>query len=103
MPAAARPVLVTEPHRINAMSPLPVDPTAMRASLERQLALLTPVVDHLRAAAVEASPLVADDWRGPAAEAAAHFLADLRAGLCAAAEEADDVVRTLRLTIALLS
>ncbi|WP_309711783.1 hypothetical protein [Pseudolysinimonas sp.] len=85
------------------MSPVPVDPLAIRAGLERQLALLTPVVEHLRAAAVDASPLVADDWCGPAAEAAATFLADLRAGLRAAAEEADDVVRTLRLNIALLS
>ncbi|HWH97531.1 MAG TPA: hypothetical protein VNS80_04120 [Pseudolysinimonas sp.] len=85
------------------MSPVPVDPVAIRAGLERQLALLTPVVEHLQSAAVDAAPLVSADWRGPAAEAAADFLADLRAGLRGAADEADDVVRTLRLNIALLS
>jgi hypothetical protein len=85
------------------MSPVPVDPVAIRAGLERQLALLTPVVEHLRSAATDESPLVSAEWRGPAAEAATAFLADLRAGLRAAADEADDAVRTLRLNIALLS
>ena len=85
------------------MSPVPVDPVAIRAGLERQLALLTPVVEHLQSAAAEADPLVDDEWRGPAADAAAAFLSDLRAGLRAAAAEADDTVRTLRLNIALLS
>ncbi len=85
------------------MSPVPVDPAAIRAGLERQLALLTPVVEHLQTSAAEANPLVTDDWRGPAADAAANFLTDLRAGLRAAADEADDVVRTLRITIAQLS
>lgn len=85
------------------MSPVPVDPAAIRAGLERQLALLTPVVEHLEIAAAETNPLVDDEWRGPAADAAATFLTDLRSGLRAAAEEADDVVRTLRLNIALLS
>jgi hypothetical protein len=85
------------------MSPVPVDPVAIRAGLERQLALLTPVVEHLRSAALDESPLVAEEWRGPAAEAATAFLADLRAGMRAAADEADDAVRTLRLNIALLS
>lgn len=85
------------------MSPVPVDPVVIRAGLERQLALLTPVVEHLEVSAAEANPLVAAEWRGPAAEAAAAFLVDLRAGLRAAAEEADDVVRTLRFNIASLS
>jgi hypothetical protein len=85
------------------MSPVPVDPIAIRAGLERQVALLTPVVEHLEVAAAEANPLVSDDWRGPAAESAAAFLVDLRAGLRAAAEQADDVVRTLRYNIASLS
>jgi hypothetical protein len=85
------------------MSPVPVDPVAIRAGLERQVALLTPVVEHLEVAAADANPLVSDDWRGPAAESAAAFVADLRAGLRAAAEEADDVVRTLRYNIASLS
>lgn len=85
------------------MSPVPVDPVAIRAGLERQLALLTLVVEHLQTAAVDASPLVSDDWRGPAAEAAAAFLSDLRGDLRAAADEADDLARTLRLNIAMLS
>ena len=85
------------------MSPAPVDPVAIRAGLERQVALLTLVVEHLESAATDANPLVSDDWRGPAAEAAAAFLLDLRAGLRAAADEADDIVRTLRLHIATLS
>lgn len=85
------------------MSPVPVDPVAIRVGLERQVALLTPVVEHLQTSAADANPLVSDDWRGPAAEAAAAFLVDLRAGLRAAAAEADDVVRTLRYNIASLS
>lgn len=85
------------------MSPVPVDPVAIRAGLERQLLLLAPVAEHLRAAAADAHPLVADQWRGPAADAATAFLADLRAGLRTAADEAGDAVRTLRLNIALLS
>lgn len=85
------------------MSPVPVDPVAIRAGLERQLALLTPVVEHLQSSAAEANPLVSADWRGPAADAAAAFIADLRSGLRTAADEADDVMRTLRLNIALLS
>jgi hypothetical protein len=93
---------VRAPTEDDGMSPVPVDPVAIRAGLERQVALLTPVVEHLQAAA-GANPLVSDDWRGPAAEAAAAFLLDLRAGLRTAADEADDVVRTLRFNIASLS
>jgi hypothetical protein len=87
----------------DGMSPVPVDPAAIRAGLERQLALLTPVVEHLQSAAADANPLISDEWHGPAAEAAATFLLDLRAGLRAAADEADDVVRILRFNIATLS
>jgi hypothetical protein len=82
------------------MSPDLVDPLAVRAGLERQVALLTIVVENLQTAATDASPLISADWRGPAAEAAASFLEELRAGLRAAADEADDLVRTLRVTIA---
>lgn len=85
------------------MSPLPVDPAATRVCLERQLMLMTPVVEHLQDSAVDANPLVSAEWRGPAADAAAVFIAELRAGLRAAADEADDLVRNLRLNIALLS
>jgi hypothetical protein len=85
------------------MSPVPVDPAVIRAGLERQLALLTPVVEHLQSAAADANPLISDEWRGAAAEAAAAFLLDLRAGLRAVADEADDVVRILRFDIATLS
>jgi hypothetical protein len=85
------------------MSPVPVDPVAIRAGLERQVALLTLVVEDLQTSAADAYPLVADEWRGPAAEAAAAFVAELRAGLRVAADEADDIVRTLRVKIAELS
>jgi hypothetical protein len=85
------------------MSPVPVDPVAVRTGLERQLALLTLVVEHLQTEAADANPIVSADWRGPAAEAAATFVVELRAGFRAAADEADDVLRTLRLNIALLS
>ena len=81
----------------------PVDPLAVRAGLERQLALLTLVIEHLQTAVAATSPLVSADWRGPAAEAAAAFVADLREGLRAAADEADDLARTLRVNIAMLS
>lgn len=80
-----------------------IDPAAIRAGLERQLALVTPVAEHLLRTSTQADPLIADDWRGPAAESAAAFLAALRADLRVAADEADDVVRTLRLHIAVLS
>lgn len=85
------------------MSPVPVDPVAIRAGLERQFVLVTLVVQHLQSAAADANPLVSEEWRGPAAEAAAAFVAELRTGLSAAAAEADDVARTLQLNIALLS
>lgn len=73
-----------------------VDPASIRAGLERQLALLAPVAEHLHAAAIGPSPLVADEWRGPAAEAASAFLDELRARLRDAEAATDDVVRTLR-------
>lgn len=82
------------------MSPVSVDPVEVRIALERQLALLTPVVEHLRAAATDAGPLVADEWRGHAADMAARFLTELRARLGESAEAVDDVVRQLRIDIA---
>jgi hypothetical protein len=99
-PAAGRHLTTIED---DGMSPVPVDPVAIRAGLMRQVAILTPVVEHLQGAAADANPLVSDDWRGPAADAAAAFLVDLREGLRAAADEADDVVRTLNVHIATLS
>lgn len=74
----------------------PVDPAALRAACERQLALLIPVVDDLEREAIAPSPLSDGDWRGPAAEAAQDLLRDLRAGLRDAADAVDDEVRRLR-------
>lgn len=74
----------------------PVDPAALRAAYERQLALLIPVVTELEREAIAPSPLVADDWRGAAADAAQDLLRDLRAGLRDAADAVDDEVRRVR-------
>jgi len=82
------------------MPPVPVDPAALRAAYERQLAFLVPVVDELEREAIAPSPLLDDDWRGPAAEAAHELLRDLRAGLRDAADAIDDEVRRLRHRIA---
>jgi hypothetical protein len=74
----------------------PVDPAALRAAYEHQLALLIPVVDELEREAVAPSPLVADGWRGPAAEAAEDLLHDLRRALHEAAGAVDDEVKRVR-------
>lgn len=81
----------------------PVDPIAIRAALERQLALLAPVAVHLRDAATGPSPLVDDEWRGPAADAADGFDMELRSRLRAADDAAEDAVRRLRIAIAGIS
>ncbi len=78
------------------MSDIPFDPAAIRAVYERQWALLVPVVEGLREAANGASPLLADDWRGAAADAAHEFLRELRAGLHRAADEIDAEARRVR-------
>lgn len=77
------------------MLTLPVDPVVRRAALEQQLALLAPVAEDLRAA-VTAPPVLGDEWRGPAAETADRFLAELRATLARAEAAADDAVQHLR-------
>ena len=73
-----------------------VDPAGVRAAYERQYALLVPVVDGLREAAIATSPLVSDEWRGAAAEAAREFLHDLRRGLTDAADAVEDEARRIR-------
>jgi hypothetical protein len=78
------------------------DVPSLRAILEHQFALLSPVLDHLRHAALERSPLLSDDWRGPAAEAAAGFLHELETKIGAAESAVDDRLRTLRIQIASL-
>ncbi len=78
------------------MSIPPVDPVATRVAYERQYALLVPVVDGLRESSIATSPLVSDEWRGPAAEAARTFVRDLRAGLTEAADAVEDEVRRIR-------
>ena len=85
------------------MTDLPLDPAATRAVYERQWALLVPVVDGLREAAGGPSPLLADDWRGPAADAAHEFLEDLRLGLRRAADAVDDAAAVVRQQILELS
>ncbi len=76
------------------------DPTA-RAALERQLALLLPVAERLGATAALPDPL-GDDWRGPAADGATRFHADLRVRIRSAERLALDAVRIVRLRIASL-
>jgi hypothetical protein len=74
----------------------PIDPVAQRAAYERQLALLTPVAQHLR---VEVAPrviVVDDEWTGPAAEAAAAFVAELDRLVSLAADGVEDLVRVVR-------
>lgn len=85
------------------MPPPPVDPAAVLRALERQLALLTMVADHLRTVAAAPSPLHADEWTGKAADHAAEFFVELRARLTDAEKVTDDTVRQVRLQIAALS
>lgn len=81
----------------------PVDPASIRFGLERQLALIGPIAEHLRGVLASPSPLNVDDWLGPAAEAADRMRAELTTRLSQAEQTVDDVVRELRLNIALLS
>jgi hypothetical protein len=85
------------------MPPAPVDPVIVRHALERQLALLSMVAEHLRAAAAAPSPLQSAEWRGLAADHAAEFFVELRARLREAEHVTDDTVRRVRLQIATLS
>jgi len=78
------------------MPDLPLDPAATRAVYERQWALLVPVVDGLRDAATGTSPLVAEEWRGHAADAARDFLVDLRADLQRTADAVEDAAAEVR-------
>ena len=78
------------------MPDLPLDPAAVRSVYERQWALLVPVADGLRAAAAGPSPLIDDEWRGPAAENARAFLLELRNGLRLAADAVDDAAAVVR-------
>jgi hypothetical protein len=84
------------------MPPVPVDPVAVRAALERQLALLTMIVEHLNVAAVAPSPILSAEWRGPSAEQAELLVTELRRRLRDAAGVTDDSVRRVRLQIATL-
>lgn len=79
----------------------PIDPAAQRADLERQLALLDPVLRHLRSAVP--ARLVPDDWEGPAARAAEGLTDELRRRLDLAADGVDDLVRVVRLQLGALS
>lgn len=79
------------------MLTLPIDPLVRRAALEQQLALLVPVVEHLGATARGPSPLLADEWRGPAAETAQRFFDELRSSLHRAEGQAAELVRLIQL------
>lgn len=80
----------------------PIDPSAVRFALERQLAVLTLVADHLQVAALD--PITAGAiWRGPAASAAAELAADRRRRTREVAQAVDDRRRELSVTIAVLS
>jgi len=85
------------------MPPAPVDPVAVRTALERQLALMSMIGDHLRAAVTAPSPLHSADWQGRAADQAAEFVVELQARLRDAENVTDDTVRRVRLQIAMLS
>ena len=84
------------------MPPAPVDPVAIRAALERQLSLLTMIVEHLNVAAAAPSPIPAGEWEGPAAAEAGELVAELRSRLRHAADVSDDARRQVRLQIAAL-
>ncbi len=78
-----------------------VDPAAHRADLERQVALLLPVLEHLRG---EAAPAWATppEWRGPAADAAERMREELARRLASAADAVDDLLRIVRQQLAAL-
>lgn len=82
--------------------PPPVDPAAHRADLERQLALLLPVLDHLRGEAAPAWVTPAE-WQGPAARAAERMREELARRLGEAADAVDDLLRVLRQQLAALT
>lgn len=71
-----------------------------RAALERQLMLLTAVADSLRSVSTGRPPLVSENWRGSAADAAERFLSELDAGLRGVTDLVDDTIRTLRVLLA---
>jgi len=79
----------------------PIDAAAQRADLERQLALLAPVLQHLR---VEIGPrtLVPDEWSGPAAAAGERLVGELCRRLDLAADGVDDLLRIVRLQLGAL-
>lgn len=80
---------------------MPPDP-ALRTSLEQQLTLLLPVVEHLQTEAIAASPLLSADWRGEAADAAERFVEEIRAELRQLADAVDQEVRGIRLHLAVM-
>lgn len=74
-----------------------IDPVAQRAALDRQLALLLPVLQHLRVEVAPGRLLLDDDWRGPAADSAKRLAAELDRRIALAADGVDDLVRIVRL------
>jgi hypothetical protein len=81
----------------------PIDPVAQRADLERQLALLVRVVQHLRVEVAPGRLVLDDEWTGEAARSAAGLIAELDRRLTLAADGVDDLVRQVRLVLGGLS
>jgi hypothetical protein len=77
------------------------DPSALRAALERQAAVLTPVAAGLRAATAH-PPISPHDWHGPAATAYREFEQRLRVGLVAADDAVEAARHSTRLALAQL-
>lgn len=75
------------------------DSPALRAVLERQVAVLAPVVIRLRAATAR-PPISPYDWRGPAATAARDLEQRLRSALVSAEDAGSEALRAARLALA---
>jgi hypothetical protein len=77
------------------------DPSALRAALERQAAVLAAVAARLRAVTAH-PPISPYDWHGPAASAYRELEQHLRDGLRAADDAAEAARHSARLAIAQL-
>lgn len=77
------------------------DTSALRAALERQVAVLAPVAARLRVATAH-PPISPHDWHGPAASAYRELEQRLRARLVSAGDAAEAARHCARLTLAQL-
>lgn len=74
------------------------DTAALRAALEREIAVLVPAVTHLRAATAH-PPISPHDWHGPAAAGYGELEQRLRAALVAAEDAAGAALHAARLAL----